>query len=491
MPKTDSFQVANRLKLANRWVQVLLILSLILGLNHLALKHFLRFDLSRDNRFALSPETRAYLKDIDQPLQIIVTIPENSPREEEQVLFRYIEQLLQEYAYLSRRKGDFLIKTEFVDIYQNLARAEALSSQYGLDQPNSVLVISGDRKRLIRADELIRFANREPVAFTGESALSSAIIEVSQEKSPILYFLQGHSETPPHDASPRNGLSQISRELQLRNFTIRPLDLTAVPGIPADAAALVIAHPKGPLLGSEVEKVRTYLTDRAGRVLIWTGPGIQTGLDPLLREWGIRLPDQVVIEPDSAFREVTGTLLVRNFAEHPITKSLIENQTFLVSGLPRPVLPVPPEPPDERLQAVPLFATSATSWSETNWRTGEDPAFNPDTEIKGPLPIAYAAQKIADSALGISVPGGRLVLFGSPDLFANNRVSSVGNVSLFLNTLNWMLDRDRMLVIPPKPVDTYRLTLSEDQLRKIGFLCLTVPGSLALCGLLMYWLRKS
>lgn len=491
MRKTDTFQVANRLKLAHRWVQILLILSFILGINHLALRHFVRFDLTRDNRFALSPETRAYLRDIDQPLHIVVTIPKNSPRGEEQVLFRYVEQLLQEYTYQSRQKGDFLITTEFVDIYQDLARAETLSSRYGLDQPNSVLVLSENRKRLVRADELVQFSNREPVAFTGESALSSAIIEVTQETSPVLYFLQGHNEVPPDDPSPRNGLSQIANELQLRNFTIRLLDLTSVDKVPDDAAVLVIAHPKGPLLGSEIDKVRAFLSDRAGRVLAWTGPGFDTGLDPLLREWGVRLPDEVVIEPDPSFRETTGTLLVRNYGEHPITKTLIENQTFLVSSLPRPVLPAPPEPPDERLQFVPLFATSASSWSETTWRSDGDPSFNPETEIKGPVPIAFAAQRKADSALGISVPGGRLVLFGSPDLFSNNRVSSLGNVSLFFNTLNWMLDRDRMLVIPPRPVDTYRLSLSEEQLRRIAFLFLAVPGSIGLAGLLVYWLRKS
>jgi len=491
MRKTDSYQVANRLKLANRWIQVVLFLSLILGLNHLALKHFVRFDLTQDNRFALSPETRAYLRDIDQPLHIIVTIPENSPRNEEQVLFRYVEQLLQEYTYQSRRKGDFLITTEYVDIYQDLARAETLSSRYGLDQPNSILVLSENRKRLVRADELVEFSNREPVAFTGESALSSAIIEVTQEQSPILYFLQGHNEVRPDDPSPRSGLSQITRELQLRNFTIRSLDLTAVDEVPEDTAVLVLAHPKGPLLDSEIDKLRAYLSERAGRLLIWTGPGIETGLEPLLREWGARLPDEVVLEPDPAFREATGTLLIRNYGDHPITSNLIENQTFVVSGLPRPVLPVPPEPPDERLQFVPLFATSPASWSEINWRSGNEPAFNAETEIKGPVPVAFAAERKADSALGISVPGGRLVLFGSPDLFTNNRVASLGNVSLFFNTLNWMLDRDRMLVIPPKPVDTYRLALSEGQLKQIGFLFLAVPALIALAGFFVYWLRKS
>jgi ABC-type uncharacterized transport system involved in gliding motility auxiliary subunit len=491
MKRWEFFQIANRLKLANHWVQVILILSLILGLNHLALKHFYRVDLTHNHRFALSPETKAYLREMQTPVHIVSTIPEDSPRQEEQVLYRYVDQLLQEYAYESRRKGDFLLTVETVDIYKDLARAESLARENGLDQVNSLLVISDNRKRLIRANELITFANRKPTAFTGESALSSAIIEVTQEQSPKIYFTQGHQEVPPDNPAPQSGLSQITRELQLRNFTVEVVDLTTVDTVPEDASVLVIAAPKGPLLSSEVDKIRSYLFDRAGRVLVWLGPGVDAGLDNLLREWGIYLPDDIVIEPDPAYREASGTLLIRNIGEHQITQSLIENQTFIVSGLSRSVIPRPPVPADERLHFVPLFATSPSSWAESNWRSPGEAAFDPTLDLKGPVPVAIAAERRASSQLGIRVPGGRLILFGSEDLFSNRRVSSLGNVSLFFNSLNWMLDRDRMLVIPPRPVDTYKLSLSQGQMRQIGLLFLIVPGSLAICGFLISWIRQS
>lgn len=491
MKRWEVFQFANRIKRANHWIQVVLILSLILGLNHLALKHFYRFDLTHNHRFALSPETKAHLREMQTPVQIISTIPSDSPRQEERVLFRYVDQLLQEYVYQSRRQGDFLLSTESVDIYKDLARAEALAREYGLDQVNSLLVLAGDRKRLIRADELVAFANRKPVAFTGESALSSAIIEVTQEQSPKIYFTRGHQEVAPDDPDPQTGLSQVTRELQLRNFTVEVVDLTTVDAVPADASVLVLAAPRGPLLSSEVDKIRSYLYDRAGRVIVWLGPGVDAGLDSLLREWGIALPNEIVIEPDPAYREATGTLLIRNIGEHRITQSLIQNQTFIVSGLARPVLPKPPVPADERLHFVPLFATSPASWAESDWRASREAEFDPAVDIKGPVPVAIAAERRASSQLGIKVPGGRLILFGSQDLFSNRRVASLGNISLFFNSLNWMLDRDRMLVIPPRPVDTYKLSFSQSQLRQIGLLFLIVPGSLAICGFLVSWIRQS
>jgi ABC-type uncharacterized transport system involved in gliding motility auxiliary subunit len=491
MRRWELFQIANRLKLANHWLQILLIFTLILGLNHFALKHFVRYDLTQNHRYALSPESKAYLQEMKDPVNIVVTIPDNSPRQEEQILYRYVAQLLGEYAYQSRRNGEFLISVRFVDIYKDLAEADALSREYGLDQVNAILVFSENRKRLVRADELVSFEDRKAVAFKGESALTAAIMEVSQEKSPKLYFLTGHREVAPDDTSPQGGLSQIARELQLRNFTLEKLDLTAVSSVPDDTAILLIADPKGPLLPSEIDKIRSYLFDRAGRVILWTRPGVDTGMNSLLREWGLILPDQLVIEPDPAYRESVGTVLIRNFGEHPITDSLIQNQTFVVSGLNRPVIPGNPLPADERLHFVPLFATSQASWGEASYQQGTDPVFNPGADIGGPVPIAVATERRASSQLGIKVQGGRLVVFGSPDLFTNQRISSLGNVSILFNSVNWMLDRDRMLVIPPRPVATYQLSLSQNQLKKIGFMYLIVPGSLAFCGLLVFWVRKS
>lgn len=491
MRKWESYQRANRLKSLNHAAQVLLILGLIIGCNLFSMRYFLRWDLAAEGRFALSPETRAYLRDLDQPVRVIVTIPQASPRPEEQLLLRYVTRLLDEYAYASRHQGAFRVTPEFVDIYQDLQRAEILSREFGLDQINALLVVAGDRRKLIAANDILRFQDQKPVAFNGEASLTSAIMEVTQEASPKLFFLQGHQEVTPGDASPQRGLSRLAEELQKRNYTLESLDLTAVERVPEDCAILIIADPQGPLLASELEKIRTYLVDRAGHLLIWSRPGKELGMEALLTEWGIQSPPSSVVEPDPGYREAGGVLLLRNFGEHPITESLIQNQTFVVSGPARPVLPTPPRPPDARLQITPLLATSSKSWLERSTLLPSEARFDPEFDTAGPVPVAVAAERRASSQLGIEVPGGRVAVFGSPDLFANQRVSSIGNVSLFFNTLNWMLDRDRMLAIPPQPIEEYQLSLSESDHLHLLLYFLLVPGLTALTGFLVYWIRQA
>lgn len=487
----ESFQYANRIQRLNRWLQIVLLLTFIGGLNFMAVHHFVRFDLSSQNRHALSPETRAYLTDLPRPVRIYVTIPPDSPRKEEDLLYRYTASLIDEFRYLSRQNQDFLISVQYVDIYKDIARAEELARQHGLDQANAVLVVAGDRRRLLPADELLRFENGQPVAFTGEAALTAAIVEVTSQQSPVLYFLTGHQETPPEDSHPQTGLSTLADELQLRNFQLRSLDLSQSKSVPADAAALILADPRGPLLQSERELLRSYLRQQNGRLMVWLRPAVQTGLRSLFAEWGLFLPDHQLIEPDPAYQQSSKGLLIRNFAEHPIMRTLMENQTFLRAEIARPVIPVRPSPPDERLTVSPLFASSASSWSEAAYQNQSTPTMDEGSDIPGPVPLAAVASRGAASQLGIKVAGGRIVAFGSPGLFSNERLPSLGNRTLFFHSLNWLLDREHRLAIPPRPIQTFQLAASQQQLHSLALLFCLVPSAVAFFGLLVHWIRRT
>jgi ABC-type uncharacterized transport system involved in gliding motility auxiliary subunit len=489
MPLSQTFQFMNRVRRLNRLLQVVLIVSLLLGVNYLAMQHFKRWDLTNDQRHALAAETVAWLKELRQPVQLVVTIPSNSARADEQALYRYVSRLLQNYAMHALGPDGPLLQIEYLDIFKELSRAEALYRSYGLESANAILVISGDRHRLLEAADLMRFEQQRAVEFSGEAALTSALMEVTQEAAPVLYFTLGHGESIPLDAAdPR--MARLANQLRSRNFAIRPLDLSRTNRIPEDAAAVVIADPQGSLSTAAVESLRAYLLERNGRLLAWVRPGIDSGLQPLLRDWGLTLPDFAVHEPDSAYRDVGGTLLLRNIGTHPITRSILEMQTTVQAGWSRPVLPRTAGPLDERLVVTPLLASSASSWAESNYLV-QSFSFNPDSDLKGPVPVAFAAERRASAQLGIQLQGGRLVVIGSADVFSSQMLASLGNHSLLIGSLNWLVQRDRFLAIPPKPVESWQLAASEHDLRRIGTAFLMVPFGVALFGLLIYWLRHS
>src|SRR5580704_4272813 len=92
MPAFESFRATRWVRTANLLLQAVLFLTLVGGINYLAGSHALRYDLTRYRRFSLSPETLAYLKDLQSPVRIIVTVAEADADPE-------VRGLLREYAY--------------------------------------------------------------------------------------------------------------------------------------------------------------------------------------------------------------------------------------------------------------------------------------------------------------------------------------------------------------------------------------------------------
>jgi len=329
-----------------------------------------------------------------------------------------------------------------------------------------------------------------PTAFKGEQALTSAILEVTAPRQPTIYFTSGHDEMQLDDVSPSRGLSVVSGALRERNFALSPLDLTQVEKVPDTADVVIVAGPRGPFSRAEQEKLRRYLDDQAGRVILLLGPGREYGLDELMANWGVRLDDMLVLEESRDFLVDSGSYLVRQFGEHPITEFHIKNEVYVVGGLSRPARASGQPLGDERLTVTNLMASSATSWGERAYRAPGPPRYNEGVDLPGPVPLAVAAERRTSSQLQINIPGGRLVVFGCGELFANQRMSAPGNQALLLQTINWLLNRDQFLAIPPRPVDSYRLTASRGELKELALYFLLVPGTVGLVGFIFYWLRR-
>ena len=61
----------------------------------------------------------------------------------------------------------------------------------------------------------------------------------------------------------------------------------------------------------------------------------------------------------------------------------------------------------------------------------------------------------------------------------------------FLNAVNWTVDRDYQLNIPPRPIEQFQLSLNAGDFMKLRYaLLLGLPGSTLLLGLLVYWTRR-
>lgn len=486
----NEFRLARRFRVANRIVQILLGLCLIASLNYLAAKYFGRIDLTQSGSYTLAPESKAYIRELEEPVDIIVTIPNTPEIAESQQVHQHLSKLFREYEAEGMKDGKAYIRVEFVDIYRQRKRAQELANKYNLTQENIILVAMGERTREIRQADLYEVKNNEIAGFRGEKAITSAIIDVSSKKEDKIYFLVGHGEMRLDDVDPLRGLSQLESFLRERNYKLATLDLAVDVDVPADADLIVVPSPQASLLPEEVEKLRRYMSERNGRMIVLLDPWRRHGMEELFYDWGILADDMVVCDEGPDYRAQGGDLIIRRFAEHPITDLLVDYQITALFGQPRPMRTDPGSLKDPRLKVTQIIGTSDQSWGERDYRTQNPMQYDVGRDLKGPVTIASVSTRTAGTELGINIPGGRFVAFGNSDFITNNRLRAFGNRTLFFNSINWALAKNSLLNIATRPLESYQVVMSERDLNRTLIYYAILPGVTALLGLLIFLIRR-
>jgi hypothetical protein len=487
---SDSFRAARWIRMINLLLQAVLFLSLFAGLNYMALNHAWRFDTTASRRHSLSPETRSYLERLERDVTITVTITDSGDSEEIAQAFRDVNGLLREYVYLTQGSGKARIKVNFVDVYQNRREAEAL----GIDQPN-VVVVQSDRGRSVKTLNDLYLIKKQVSreAFRGEAVITAAILDVASATKKKIYFLAGHGEMSPDSVDGVRGLSQLRDQLRQRNFDLEGINLSLNRRIPDDAALIIIASPQGRFPPQEEELLRNYLTTRAGRVILMVDPARPFGLENLLFDWGVLVYDNIILDTNPNYISENGELILSHFLPHPITQVIIDNSLFPVVGPARVVNEDIGRTPDDGLSVKALAASSPTAWGESGYRL-RNAQYTAGQDLRGRqgLGVLVISERLKPANLPLSVPGGRLAVFGTADLITNNRIINPGNFTLFLNTVSWAVDRDTQLNIPARPIERFQLSLSQEELNRLRLgLFLIVPGAVALLGVIVYWTRRN
>jgi len=470
----------------NRVISLMLALFVVLLINLISLTNPLRTDLSGRKYYALSDKTTNLLEGLDKQVNVTVLF------QEEHKLYREIENLLEEYQYHSRN-----IHVEWVDPVRDQARTKKLAEKYGLTVAQVVVFDIDGKKKVVTQADLADFqevrGRKEPVisAFKGEQAFSSAIQGLIQGKKPMVYFLVGHGEHRVTNFDQTRGYTKIGTAMFRDNLKLKELMLTGKKQIPEDAAAVVIAGPTKVMSTAEVEMLEDYLR-RSGRLMVLLDALRETGLEPMLRRWGVGLRNDFVVDPDNTLKG--SDVYVGTYNEHPITQKLLEMKasgaTFY---LPRSITPIATsrdkKGDEDRPTVVELVLTSEKSWSET--QVNDTPVkYDENTaDLRGVFSLAVAVERGAPQKLLDEIQPSRMVVFGGSTFISNGALTG-GNQDLFMSSLNWLLDREELMAIAPKPIEELKLNITQKQFRRLmGISVVSIPF-IAVVGGLLVWFRR-
>ncbi len=495
----DDFAEVRKGRAANRWIQVILALTLAVGLNLLSGVPAVRVraDLTTDQRHSLARESVNLVAEVGRrapdntgtPWVTIVQL-EAGENEDHRTAEKRASRLLNAIELEVAQTGRSWLRAVRAGSSRNSPILTELAARHGPIPPEAGLIVAcGTRQRILSFPEL---AERNDTGQL-EEGMMSALVQATDDRPLICYLTRGHGELSAEDASADRGLSQLARQLRLANVEVRPLTLGVAGGIPRDASMLLIAGPVTAFSPAEAELIRAYLYDRNGRVLLLLDAGRAHGLEPVLESWAIFSPDAEVREPDPSRRLPDGDIALRNLDAklHPVAQVLATLDLPLVAGRLRPVGFDLGSAQDSTLGVWQMIYSSAEAWGEADPRR-EPARFDPARDQPGPICIAVAAERRTGLASATGTEGGRLVVIGSSDLAANARLDRGGNRAFLLQSILWLGGRERVVSIPPRPSYEFALTATTSQLISLGWRCALVPLAIAALGLAVStWRRRT
>ncbi len=464
---------------ANLVVVVLLAGLIFVMVNVLSLRYNVRGHWSRSTALRLSPKSIQVLEAVNEDIQVFAIL-----RPSHEAYARTIA-LLNEYAASSGK-----VSVHLADPDRNLAETEQLVRHYRLDGREAIVFAIAGRHRAVPAADLMEYGYPEEDgapprrSFRGEPLFSSAIHSLTQSTRPAIHFVQGHGERSPLDFDRRTGYSRIAARLRDENLDVEILNLGEAKGVPAHCALMVIAGPAREFAPFEIALIRDYL-DRKGRLFVLLDARTRTGLEPLLHTWGVLLGDDIVVDET---RTLSGReLYISSYPDHPVTRPLQGLASVLF--LPRSVRARPFTAGGDKPAIADLATSSAQGWAEFN-PDEASPHFDPQVDIAGPVPVAAAIERGPVPGVHVQIRPTRIVVIGDSS-FASNGGLMGANADLFLNSVNWLLDREDLLAVSPRPVGEFRLVMDARQLRVLfAALVIGLPGLVAAAGLAMAWIRR-
>jgi len=487
-------------------------LLLLVGVNLLSLTRSVKFDLTKDRYFSLTPESKSILKTITKDVKITLVVATN------QLQFASyniddVKRLMREYEYNSSH-----VKWELVDVFRNPKKAEEL----GVSFAGKALVQCEGRKEEVS------------LAKDNEEGITTAIFRVSKPGKDVVYYLTGHGEIKLDTfGSGEEAASEFRKSLDNLQMDVKELVLArgetttlptvqvqpgsagmqkkAADDVPPDAKALLILGPQTPLTQKETDAIARYVDQPGSGTLLALSykPGAPD-FGSLLSKYKVETRPGIVIDP---YKSLDGALVP--VIERPQGHDVLNRVGLVYLPWSRGFKieqPMPPEqnpygqPPPPAQNAKPLLQTSDMSWLETSeLKKGAKIAPSPG-EDRGPLTVALAIdtkKETPPTPPGMpeppqpesTGPGSRLIVLGSAVLITDEAqkwlpVRSGGNLTFTAQAVSWLAGGAAVSVPQKKPY-SFRVAYGPVAQKLIPILTiLAIPLGTIVIGIVVWWRRR-
>ncbi len=457
---------------------IILLIGILVLLNVVADKFFLRLDFTEDKRYTLSNASKDILEALENPVTITAYFSENLPPDIAKTRSNFRD-LLIEYANLA----DGNLVYEFVNPNED-EESERKAMQNGIspvvinvrekDQVKQQKAFLGAVVQMGEEKDIIPFL--QPGAAM-EYALSSAIKKLSLIDKPLIGLLQGHGE--PSLTQFRQVYASLSVLYEVEEVVLKDsLESNSL----SKYETIAIISPKDSIPQSHFYQLDNYLAQGKNLFIAFDrvegklqqnppmGVSLTTGLETWLSQKGLTVENNFIIDAQCGQIQVRQPNfpfpvsmsfpylpIVSNFAEHPITKGLeavvmqfASSITFTGDTSLR-FTPIVKSSEKSGTQSVPLYFDVSKDWQEQDF----------------PLSNLTIGAVLSGKIQGEQNANIILISDGNFPVSAEGQQLQPDNVSLMVNAIDWLSDDTGLIELRTKGVSLRPLAQLDDATKAV------------------------
>lgn len=367
----------------------------------------------------------------------------------------------------------------------------------------------------------------------GEEQITNAIIQAIKGQKKTMCFISGHGQPSISDAGPQ-GIKILKDALESSNYNVKETVLISVETIPTDCELVVNVGPKNSPLERETEMIAEYVK-KGGAMLSLLGPRTPVEWKNGLKDYGIEIRKDLLVDP---FRPKQPVVIeTRNYA-----RDVDVTESFAIATLfPETSSIRVPLSSKEGILVKAFVSSEARSYAKAGEIKGIRDIRPSKSDIKGPIPIAVLIEKDLESEAEkkpekpssdesenhgswnfdlfptahaqdghdhaghdhsahdhsshagkphVDAKGGeskandksRMIVFSNDLFVVNGVIKNAGNLDLFSNSANYLLQDNELMGIRPRDIRQTFLQITVQDIRKVWGFVLIVAGLFVVFG---------
>ncbi len=307
------------------------------------------------------------------------------------------------------------------------------------------------------------------------------------------------------------GLATLKEGLEKSNYEVRELLLVNHERIPEDCELLANVGPRNAALPKELELLKSYL-ESGGAMIALVGPRAPKAWREFFKDYGVEVRQDLLIDPYRPDNPVF--VATRNYARDV---NVTEDFNLITVFPEASSIRVPSDAGDEALSVRTFVSSEARTYSKAGSISDIKNIRPAANDLRGPIPMGVLIEKTLSSESGDPAPmdakpregsdqgalkglldhlfpaahaqevsedeaseanklQARVVVFSSDLFVVNGVVSQVGNLDLFMNSVNYLLQDSELIGIRPRDLRETFLKLTPQDIRKVWGFILIVAG---------------